>query len=359
MSVLASQLFDFDLPSSLIAQHPADKRDESRLFVFNRKTGERHHTIFKHLLDYLPPQVGLVRNTVSVLKARIPALREGGGPVECFLLKPSDEEKTWWCLLRPSKKLAIGEGFGIDSVFRAKIVEKKPEGVCRVFFESELSVLALSEKFGQVPLPPYIKNPNVEESRYQTVYADESKKQAVAAPTAGLHFTPELLAKLERAGIPSYDLSLHVGLGTFQPIKVDAIQDHPMHAETYEISPETAQFVEQPGSRIRLAVGTTTTRALEHYMTLPRPLDENSSQYYKNRGHYYEANCFIYPPYSFKGVDALLTNFHLPRSTLLCLLAAFLAPGSYEGIELFKRLYQEAITRHYRFFSYGDAMLIL
>ncbi len=352
MSVLASQLFDFDLPSSLIAQQPADKRDESRLFVFNRKTGERHHTIFKNLLDYLPPQLGLVRNTVSVLKARIRALREGGGPVECFLLKPSDEEKTWWCLLRPSKKLTIGECFGIDGVFRAKVVEKKPEGICRIFFESELSVLALSEKFGQVPLPPYIKNPNVEESRYQTVYADTSKKQAVAAPTAGLHFTPELLARLERAGIPSYDLSLHVGLGTFQPIKVDAIQDHPMHAETYEISSETAQFVEQPGSRIRLAVGTTTTRALEHYMALPRPLEGHRSQYY-------EANCFIYPPYAFKGVDALLTNFHLPRSTLLCLLAAFLAPGSHEGIELFKRLYQEAITRHYRFFSYGDAMLIL
>lgn len=352
MSVLASQFFDFDLPFSLIAQHPTDKRDESRLFVFHRKTGERHHTIFKHLLDYLPPQVGLVRNTVSVLKARIPALRQGGGPVECFLLKPGLGEKSWWCLLRPSKKLAIGESFGVKGFFQARVVEKRVDGLCLVGFESDFSVLALSECLGQVPLPPYIKNHSIEESRYQTVYADESKKQAVAAPTAGLHFTPELLAKLERAGIPSYDLSLHVGLGTFQPIKVDHIQDHPMHAETYEISPRTAQFVQEPGPRIRLAVGTTTTRALEHYMSLPRPLEGSKSQYY-------EANCFIYPPYLFKGVDALLTNFHLPRSTLLCLLAAFLAPGSSEGIALFKRLYQEAIDRHYRFFSYGDAMLIV
>lgn len=359
MPILSSQLFDFDLPPSLIAQDPAAKRDESRLFVFNRRTGERHHTVFKHLLDYLPSQVGLVRNTVSVLKARIPAVREGGGPVECFLLKPGLDEKSWWCLLKPSKKLAIGSCFGGEGVFQARVLEKKADGVCLVSFESDFSVLSISERLGQVPLPPYIKNHALAESRYQTVYADESKKQAVAAPTAGLHFTPELLKKLEAAGIPSYDLALHVGLGTFQPIKVDDIQDHPMHAETYEISPETAQFVEQPGPRIRLAVGTTTTRALEHYMALPRPLDEGSSQDYKNRGHYYEANCFIYPPYLFKAVDALLTNFHLPRSTLLCLLSAFLAPGSSEGIELFKALYQEAITRHYRFFSYGDAMLIL
>lgn len=350
--MLDSKLFDFDLPPSQIAQCPADKRDASRLFVFNRKTGERHHTIFRDLLDYLPPQVGIIRNTVSVLKARIHAFLEGGRPVECFLLKPGTEPKAWWCLLKPSKKLAVGNAFGIDTFFRGVVLEKRPGGVCLVRFESDLSVLSIAERFGQVPLPPYIKNPSVDESRYQTVYADSSKKQAVAAPTAGLHFTPELLAKLEKAGIPSYDLSLHVGLGTFQPIKTSYIQEHPMHAETYEISPQTAQFVEQPGPKIRLAVGTTTTRALEHYMALPRPIHASESPVY-------EANCFIYPPYTFKGVDALLTNFHLPRSTLLCLLSAFLSPGSSEGIALFKVLYQEAIERHYRFFSYGDAMLVL
>ncbi len=351
MAILSSQLFDFDLPSSLIAQHPADKRDESRLLVFNRKTGKIQHTIFRHLLDYLPPQTSLIRNNVSVIKARIPAFRDKGQPVECFLLKPTEDETVWWCLLKPSRKLAIGDYFGVDNYFKAKVIERNPNSPCLVHFESDLSVLALSEALGQVPLPPYIKEHSLDDQRYQTVYADQAKKSAVAAPTAGLHFTPELLTKLEAAGIPSYDLTLHVGLGTFQPIKTEAINEHPMHAESYEMPPRTAAFIQSPGPSLRLAVGTTTTRAIEHYLS--QGLSSASS------GGLYQADIFIYPPYQFKGVDALLTNFHLPRSTLLCLLAAFLAPGCRDGIDQFKAIYQEAIHQQYRFFSYGDAMLVL
>lgn len=356
MATLSTQLFDFDLPASLIAQHPTQKRDASRLFVFNRKTGKIDHGVFRDILDYLPPQTALIRNNVSVLKARIHARTSTDKPVECFLLKPTSDEKIWWCLLKPSKKIPVGEGFGAKPHFQATVLEKSPDGLCLVAFESELSVLALSEALGEIPLPPYIKSHSTEDERYQTVYANASKKSAVAAPTAGLHFTPELLQKLSTAGIPSYDLTLHVGLGTFQPIKTEAIQEHPMHAETYEMPAATANFIQNPAGATRLAVGTTSTRAIEHYLSTGLLCASNDGL---AGGDLYQASIFIYPPYVFKGVDALLTNFHLPRSTLLCLLAAFLSPGSTEGIALFKKLYQEAIACQYRFFSYGDAMLIV
>jgi S-adenosylmethionine:tRNA ribosyltransferase-isomerase len=375
MPPLATDLFDYDLPPRLIAQTPAARRDASRLLVVHRDTRRLEHRIFADLGDYLRPGDTLFRNNAAVLPARLLAHRPSGGAVECLLLRPaaSGDENDWWCLLRPGKKLPPGASFGVPGAFTGTVREKDPEGAARVTFDCQSvpgahgpaspNIVAVANALGQVPLPPYIERQHspaeraLDLERYQTVYAERGRQVAAAAPTAGLHFTPELLACLAAAGVHSADLTLHVGLGTFKPIATDTIEAHAIHREIYEVPPATqlAALAPAPGTR-RIAVGTTSVRTLEdfyrkHAPGLPRPE--------QLRPVLDEAAIYLYPPTRFAAVDALITNFHQPRSTLLCLVSAFLAPGSDAGIPWLKEIYAEAISREYRFFSYGDAMLIL
>lgn len=370
MPPLPTDLFDYTLPEALIAQTPAARRDASRLLVVHRAERRLEHRAFADLGDYLRPGDILLRNNAAVLPARLLAARPTGGAVECLLLRPaaSGDENEWWCLLRPGKKLPVGGTFGLPGVFTATVREKDAEGAGRVVFACEpgpdgnpASIVAVANRVGEVPLPPYITRQHTAEERisdlerYQTVYADRARQVAAAAPTAGLHFTPELLASLEAAGVRTADVTLHVGLGTFKPIATDTVEAHAIHREIYEVPPATRAAVlsPPPGTR-RIAVGTTTVRTLEDFCrklpARPAPPDKPFHD---------EAALYVYPPAHFAAIDALVTNFHQPRSTLLCLVAAFLSPGSTEGIAWLKEIYAEAIARKYRFFSYGDAMLIL
>jgi S-adenosylmethionine:tRNA ribosyltransferase-isomerase len=354
---LKTDLFDYPLPDRLIAQQPADRRDASRLLVVHRAEHRIEHRHFRDLPEYLRAGDCLFRNNAAVIPARLHATRPTGGQVECLLLRPAAAANEWWCLVRPGKKLPAGATFGIDGVFTATVREKTGDGPVRVSFATnDGDILAVANRIGDMPLPPYITGHDndaaraIDRERYQTVYADRAHQVAAAAPTAGLHFTPELLAQLSAAGIAAADLTLHVGLGTFRPIATEHIEDHPIHREMYEIPALTQQALFKPAGR-RIAVGTTSVRTVEHYLTLhPAPT---------GRDFLGEADLFIYPPRAFRGVDALITNFHQPRSTLLCLVSAFLAPGSADGILWLKEIYAEAVAREYRFFSYGDAMLIL
>lgn len=365
MPSLATDLFDYDLPARLIAQTPAARRDASRLLVVHRATHRLEHRVFSEIGDYLRPGDTLFRNNASVLPARLLAQRPTGGAVECLLLRPaaSGDENDWWCLIRPGKKLPPGATFGIAGAFTGTVREKDSEGAARVTFacHSAPSIVAVANAVGEVPLPPYIERQHTPEERaadlerYQTVYADRARQVAAAAPTAGLHFTPELLARLQAAGVRSADLTLHVGLGTFKPIATGSIEEHAIHREIYEVPAATqaAVLAPAPGTR-RIAVGTTSVRTLEDFCR-KHPASEPASA----RPWIDEAAIYLYPPTRFAAVDALVTNFHQPRSTLLCLVSAFLAPGSTDGIAWMKEIYAEAIARDYRFFSYGDAMLIL
>jgi S-adenosylmethionine:tRNA ribosyltransferase-isomerase len=363
---LSADLFDYPLPEHLIAQQPTQRRDESRLLVVDRKAHTIAHRHFRDLPEYLRAGDTLFRNNAAVIPARLHAMRPTGGQVECLLLRPAvsgqpsaispQSSDEWWCLLRPGKKLPVGATFGVEGLFMGTVTEKTDDGPCRVAFATvEGDILAIANRVGEMPLPPYILNREndparaFDRERYQTVYADRGHQVAAAAPTAGLHFTPELLAKVTAKNVNFADLTLHVGLGTFRPISTDRIEDHPIHREIYEIPVATQQALFAPPGR-RVAVGTTSVRSIEDFLAShPQPL-----------GHDYlgEAGIFIYPPRTFQGVDALITNFHQPRSTLLCLVSAFLAPGSTDGIAWFKDIYAEAVAREYRFFSYGDAMLI-
>jgi len=352
--MLTSEL-QYELPSDRIAQSPCAKRDESRLLVYRRSDHSIAHHLFHELPDLLPPKLSILRNDVSVLKARLPGQRPTGGAVECLLLRPADPpESTWRCLLKPGAKTAKAGTFGQDGEYSAKVIESLPSGEYLISFDlpKDSDPPALAERIGALPLPPYVRRPadSADEQRYQTVYADESKRSAVAAPTAGLHFTPQVLNRLQSDGHKVFDLTLSVGLGTFRPIETEKVEDHPMHAEEYFLTPETKGIL-RDGSARRLAIGTTCVRAIEHYLGNEdlRPAESTRA----------EAKLFIRPPHSFQGVDHLLTNFHLPGSTLLCLVGAFLTPGEKEGISRLKEVYAEAIERDYRFFSYGDAMLIV
>lgn len=354
---MKTDLFDYPLPDRLIAQQPADRRDASRLLVVHRAEHRIEHRHFRDLPEYLRTGDCLFRNNAAVIPARLHAMRPTGGQVECLLLRPAAVANEWWCLVRPGKKLPAGATFGIDGVFAATVREKTDDGPVRVAFATpDGDILAVANRIGDMPLPPYITGHDnaaaraIDRERYQTVYADRAHQVAAAAPTAGLHFTPELLAQLSAQGIATADLTLHVGLGTFRPIATEHIEDHPIHREVYEIPAGTQQALFKPAGR-RVAVGTTSVRTIEHYLSLhPTPT---------GRDFLGEADLFIYPPRSFRGVDALITNFHQPRSTLLCLVSAFLAPGSADGIAWLKEIYAEAVAREYRFFSYGDAMLVL
>lgn len=363
MSSLATDLFDFSLPPELIAQTPAERRDGSRLLVIDRASRSLTHRRFADLPDLLRPGDVLFRNNAAVLPARLTAQRETGGKVECLLLRPTAETEAWWCLLRPGKRLPVGSRFGRPGLFEAQVLEKDSEGTARVRFDipDGRSVVAIANEIGEVPLPPYISRTDPAASRaadldrYQTVYACKDRQVAVAAPTAGLHFTPELLEQIAARGVPTHEVTLHVGLGTFKPISAQSVEDHSIHRELYEVpySTQVALFEHSPPKSRRIAVGTTSVRAIEAFRR------EHATPRADQQAHVGEAGLYLFPPAPFLGVDGLITNFHQPRSTLLCLVAAFLAPGSTDGIAWLKEIYTEAMAARYRFFSYGDAMLIL
>lgn len=335
--------FDYDLPKELIAQKAIEPRDASRLLILERKTKKITHRHFRDIIEYLLSGDVLVINETRVIPARLFGRKvPSGGRVEIFLLKPV-EDNTWEALVRPGKRVRRGDVIDIGAgILRAKIVDYTDEGRI-VHFESKDNFEDVLQKLGQVPLPPYIKEKIDDPSRYQTVYASVSG--SVAAPTAGLHFTPELLEKIKEKGVFIVPLILHVGAGTFRPVKVEKVEEHRMHREYYEVSPDAAQTINgarQKGGRI-IAVGTTVVRTLES-------VTDDKGIIYPGRG---ETELFIYPGYKFKAIDALLTNFHLPRSTLLMLISAF------AGLENVKAAYQEAIRERYRFYSFGDAMFIV
>ncbi len=355
--------FDYHLPKEAIAQVPASRRDQSRLLLVHRATGQVADHLFKELPDLLPRQADLFRNDVKVIKARLFGERSGGGEVECLLLHPAENfaDTNWWCLLKPGKKLPVGSTFESADHYRAEIIEKKEDGRALVSFhlKQHPDLSALADAIGVMPLPPYIQRGDLDEDyldneRYQTIYANPDKPHAVAAPTAGLHFTNQVIERMEEGGNTFHDLTLHVGLGTFRPIQSELVEHHVMHKEYYEIPQATRSAMNnRTNNKIKLAVGTTSLRAMEDYYRYTRRHPDTGEGTYGR-----DAEIFIYPPDYFT-TDALLTNFHLPRSTLLCLVSAFLTPGSTDGIGWLKQLYNAALKRNYRFYSYGDAMLIL
>ena len=359
--IMDTSLFDYELPPDRIAQSPATRRDASKLLVVDRLTGMTSHHVFSDLPDLLPSGSQLFRNVAAVLKARIHANLPTGGKVECLLLHPGETPETWWCLLKPGRKLQCGKTFGLEGIFSATVLQKNEDGQCLVQFDCEegRTVQDLAEDVGQLPLPPYIDRSEdtlqaAEDSeRYQTVYANPAQKVAAAAPTAGLHFTEKLLADLKAREFLFHDLLLRVGLGTFKPIQTERLEEHPMHSEAYSIPPGTLSALQEDVPGPRVAIGTTSVRTIEDAL---RKLPNQTG---KTQAFESEASLFLYPPEKFMGVDALITNFHLPRSTLLCLVSAFLTPESTDGIEWLKKIYTEALQKGYRFYSYGDAMLIL
>ena len=334
--------FYYDLPQELIAQTPLDKRDESRLMVLNRKNQTIEHKRFKDIIDYLEPGDCLVRNNTKVLPARLYGKKETGANVE-FLLLNRIEGDIWECIVRPGNKLhpdtnvTFGEG-----LLKAKVLEVMEGGTRKVEFNYDGIFNEILDQIGLMPLPPYIHEELKEKDRYQTVYAKYDG--SAAAPTAGLHFTPELLEKIQEKGIEIANVTLHVGIGTFRPVKVDKIEDHHMHSEHYYIKQEDVEKInkaKQSGKRI-ISVGTTSTRVLETIA------DENGLVK-EAEG---DTQIFIYPGYKFKCIDGLITNFHLPESTLLMLVSAL------AGKDYIMKAYEEAVKERYRFFSFGDAMFI-
>lgn len=343
--------FDYELPQELIAQTPAEKRDFSRLMVVHRDSGEVEHKHFYDILDYLKAGDCLVLNNSKVLPARLYGRKEGTGANIEFLLIKRIEGDTWETMVRPGKRLKPGDAvsFSDDKLFRAVVKDYGEDGTRIVEFEYEGIFLERLEELGKMPLPPYIERDNNSEDkdRYQTVYA--KNEGSVAAPTAGLHFTPELLEKAKAKGVKLAYVTLHVGIGTFRPVKVENIEEHHMHFEEYFIDEDTAKAINdtiKAGGRI-VSVGTTSTRTVESAAVY----DEECGKYLVKAGHG-STGIFIYPGYEFKIIGALITNFHLPKSTLLMLISAL-----YNREDIL-RVYRIAVEEKYRFFSYGDAMFI-
>lgn len=343
--------FDYELPQELIAQTPAAKRDASRLMVVNRENGTIEHKHFYDIIDYLKEGDCLVLNNSKVLPARLYGVKEGTGANVEFLLIKRIEGDVWETMVRPGKRLKPGDSvsFSEDKLFRAIVKDYGEDGTRIVEFEYEGIFLERLEELGKMPLPPYIERENNSEDkdRYQTVYA--KNEGSVAAPTAGLHFTPELLEKAKAKGVKLAYVTLHVGIGTFRPVKVENIEEHHMHFEEYFIDEETAEIINESvkaGGRI-VSVGTTSTRTVESAAFF----DEEAGKYLVRAGHG-STGIFIYPGYEFKIIKALITNFHLPKSTLLMLISAL-----YNREDILKA-YKVAVEEKYRFFSYGDAMLI-
>ena len=338
--------YDFHLPPEQIAQSPVEPRDRSRLLVVDRASGELRDGVFTDLAALVRPGDALVLNETRVFPARLHGSRAGGGAAEIFLLHPSPEgEDLWVALVRPGAKLREGREVSISPDLSVRIEQILPGGERLVRLRSDLGVEAALERSGEVPLPPYVRRDATPEDRerYQTVYARE--RGSVAAPTAGLHFTPRLLAEIEGLGVEIVRLVLHVGVGTFRPVEVDDPAEHRMHREWYRVPPESAERI----NAVRAAggavwgVGTTTVRTLE-------TVADEQGVVHPGEGW---TDIFIRPPYRFRAVDRLISNFHLPRSTLLMLVAAF------AGYDLTLRAYAHAVESRYRFYSYGDAMVIL
>jgi S-adenosylmethionine:tRNA ribosyltransferase-isomerase len=344
--------FDYDLPPELIAQYPVEKRDHSRLMVLHRKSKAIEHRSFFHITDYLNKGDVLVLNDARVIPARLTGRKQSGGTTEVLLLKHlangSPRESTWHCLINASKRPKIHSKIFFNQSLTAEVMEEGEEGFT-LTFTGEGNVEDVLERIGITPLPPYIKRCNGSEDglsdrdRYQTVFA--RSKGAVAAPTAGLHFTSELLDRIAQKGVQVVFLTLQVGWGTFQPVRVERIEEHRMYAEDYAVDSSAAEILNDArrrGGRI-ISVGTTTTRLLESVVSADGTVKPG-------RG---STDLFIYPGYSFKAIDCLITNFHVPQSTLVMLVAAF------AGRECILNAYHEAIQEGYRFYSYGDAMMIM
>ncbi len=334
--------FKYDLPEELIAQVPIKKRDESKLMILNRKNQTIEHKVFKDIIDYLEEGDCLVRNNTKVLPARLYGQKETGAKVE-FLLLNQIEGNIWETVVRPGNKLHKGAEviFG-EGLLKAEVIDTMEGGTRKVKFEYKGIFNEILDKIGLMPLPPYIHEELKESNRYQTVYA--KYQGSAAAPTAGLHFTEDLLEKIKQKGVKIANVTLHVGIGTFRPVKVEKIEDHHMHSEHFYIRKEDAEIINETkrqGKRI-ISVGTTSTRVLETIAD--------------DRGFVKEAEgdtqIFIYPGYEFKCIDGLITNFHLPESTLLMLVS------SLAGREYVLKAYEEAVKLKYRFFSFGDAMFI-
>ena len=335
--------FYYDLPEELIAQHPVEPRDASRLLVYDRKTETITHKHFYDLPEYLGENDVLVRNNTKVIPARIYGISDETGAKVEFLLYKRLDLNEWKTLCKPAKKAKIGYRFTFGDALACTVTGAGEMGERTVRFEYEGAFEARLSEVGQTPLPPYIHEKLKDGSRYQTVYAKYDG--SCAAPTAGLHFTPELMDKLTAKGVGVIDVLLHVGLGTFRPVQVDDIKDHKMHSEYWQITEEAAKALNEAKMQKKriVCVGTTSVRVLESAA-------KEDGTFEAGHG---ETSIFIYPPYRFKAVDALITNFHLPESTLIMLVYALC------GREQTLRVYNEAVKERYRFFSFGDAMLIL
>ena len=335
--------FDFELPENLIAQNAIEPRDHSRLLVLNKSSNELEHKKFYNIIDYLDKGDVLVINRTKVIPARLFGKKDNGVVIECFLLKRYDMF-TWEVLLKPAKRWKIGQRvIFLENILEAELLEIKDDGnrVIRFIFDGNFEEIL--DKLGEMPLPPYITERLENKDRYQTVYAKEG--ESVAAPTAGLHFTNDLLEEIRNKGIIISEVYLNVGLGTFRPVQVENILEHVMHSEKYWIPKETVDIVnnaKENGHRV-IAVGTTSVRTLESSVDVDGKLLEKEGE---------DTNIFIYGDYKFKIVDAIITNFHLPKSTLVMLISSF------AGKEKVFHAYEEAIKNNYRFYSFGDSMLI-
>lgn len=333
--------YDYYLPEELIAQSPVEPRDASRLMVFDKQSKGIEHKHFYDIADYLVAGDVLVINNTRVLPARLYGYKSTGAKLEVLLLK-RHSLNVWECLMKPAKRLHIGDELVFNEELKCRLLEILPDGNRKIEFIYEGVLEDILSRVGQMPLPPYIRQKLTNQERYQTVYSKQTTSSA--APTAGLHFTHELMQKLRDKGVIFAEVTLDVGLGTFRPCKEEDITKHDMHTEHYSISKETCDIInkaKEEGRRV-IAVGTTSVRTLESVAQFGFPLKEKDD----------DTSIFIYPPYKFKVVDALVTNFHLPKSTLIMLVSAF------AGLDNTMNLYKTAVDNKYRFFSFGDAMLI-
>lgn len=335
--------FDYYLPENLIAQTPLEKRDTSRLLVLDKKTGEIEHKHFYDIIEYLNEGDTLVLNDTKVLPARLIGEKEETKAVIEILLLKNISGDDWECLVKPARRIKVGTivTFG-NGLLKAKCIKEEAEGIRHFTLIYSGILMEILEQLGTMPLPPYIHEKLADQSRYQTVYAKEIG--SAAAPTAGLHFTKDLLEIIKEKGVNIAYITLHVGLGTFRPVSVDKVEEHKMHTEYYQMSKETAELLTKTKENHKriISVGTTSTRTLETIMTKYNEFKECSGW----------TNIFIYPGYEFKAIDALITNFHLPKSTLVMLVSAL------AGRENILNAYKTAVNEEYRFFSFGDAMLI-
>ena len=335
--------FYYDLPQELIAQTPVEPRNSSRLMILHKDSGELEHRIFKDLPEYLRPGDCLILNDTRVIPARIYGVKEETGAVVEFLLLTQKENNVWECLCKPGKRAKVGTRFNFgEGKLYGTVIEIQEDGNRLVQFDCQGNIYAVLDQIGQMPLPPYIKEKLQDKERYQTVYSRELG--SAAAPTAGLHFTPQMLKDIQAMGVNIGYVTLHVGLGTFRPVKSEEVLDHHMHSELCMMSQQTADILNETkrsGGRV-ICVGTTSCRTLESLV------NDDGSFEAKSRW----TDIFIYPGYTFKAMDALITNFHLPESTLVMLVSAF------AGREKILNAYNEAVKERYRFFSFGDAMLI-